>query len=42
MFEFPNWAAKFFADALMMDVVDAPIPPLARRSVTVGKVVAHV
>ncbi|GAB4178139.1 MAG: hypothetical protein Fur0039_21820 [Rhodocyclaceae bacterium] len=30
MFEFPNWAAKFFADALMMDLRDAPIPPLVR------------
>ncbi|HCX34146.1 MAG TPA: hypothetical protein DHV08_11735 [Rhodocyclaceae bacterium] len=30
MFEFPNWAAKFFADALMMDLIDAPVPPLAR------------
>ena len=29
-FEFPNWAAKFFADALMMESKDLPIPPLAR------------
>jgi len=29
-FEFPNWAAKFFADALMMDMHNALIPPLAR------------
>ena len=42
MFEFPNWAAKFFADALMMDRVDAPIPPVARRPATLGKVAAHV
>jgi hypothetical protein len=27
MFEFPNWAAKFFADALMMDLADITIPP---------------
>ncbi len=27
-FEFPNWAAKFFADALLMDMVDAVIPPV--------------
>ncbi len=27
-FEFPNWAAKFFADALLMDMVNAVIPPL--------------
>jgi len=28
-FEFPNWAAKFFADALMMDLNDTPVPPAA-------------
>ncbi len=28
MFEFPNWAAKFFADALMMDETGDAIPPL--------------
>jgi hypothetical protein len=28
-FEFPNWAAKFFADALMMDSSGEPIPPRA-------------
>jgi hypothetical protein len=28
-FEFPNWAAKFFADALMMEIYDHPIPPVA-------------
>ncbi len=27
-FEFPNWAAKFFADALLMDMVNAVIPPV--------------
>lgn len=27
-FEFPNWAAKFFADALMMEVADVAIPPV--------------
>jgi len=27
-FEYPNWAAKFFADALMMDMMDIAIPPL--------------
>ena len=42
MFEFPNWAAKFFADALMMDMVDAPIPPVARRAGAKGRAVAHV
>ncbi|MBC7359360.1 MAG: terpene cyclase/mutase family protein [Desulfacinum sp.] len=25
-FEFPNWAAKFFADALLMKIADLPIP----------------
>lgn len=28
-FEFPNWAAKFFADALIMDMTDAAVPPVA-------------
>jgi hypothetical protein len=32
-FEYPNWAAKFFADALMMDMQDAAIPPVATRVV---------
>jgi hypothetical protein len=32
MFEFPNWAAKFFADALMMEMTDSAIPPVARIS----------
>ena len=26
MFEYPNWAAKFFADALMMNMADISIP----------------
>jgi hypothetical protein len=26
MFEFPNWAAKFFADALIMDLEDTAVP----------------
>jgi len=30
MFEFPNWAAKFFADALMMDMSDVVVPPVPR------------
>ena len=29
-FEFPNWAAKFFADALMMDMADIAVPPVPR------------
>lgn len=28
MFEYPNWAAKFFADALMIDMSDIEIPPV--------------
>ena len=27
-FEFPNWAAKFFSDALMMDMTDSSVPPV--------------
>lgn len=27
-FEYPNWAAKFFADALMMDLTDISVPPV--------------
>jgi len=30
-FEFPNWAAKFYADALMMDMSKEPIPPVVTR-----------
>ena len=26
-FEFPNWAAKFFADAVMMDLENSQVPP---------------
>lgn len=29
-FEYPNWAAKFFADALMMDLADIAVPPASR------------
>lgn len=32
MFEFPNWAAKFFADALMMDEGKLAIPPASTAS----------
>jgi len=28
-FEFPNWATKFYADALMMDLSNEPIPPVS-------------
>ncbi len=27
-FEYPNWAAKFFSDALIMDMTDASVPPV--------------
>jgi len=27
-FEYPNWAAKFFADALLMDLTDTSVPPV--------------
>ncbi|MDP2253335.1 MAG: terpene cyclase/mutase family protein [Thiobacillus sp.] len=27
-FEFPNWAAKFFADALIMDMANIAVPPV--------------
>lgn len=27
-FEYPNWAAKFFCDALMMDLTDTTVPPV--------------
>ncbi|AKU13574.1 hypothetical protein AzCIB_3681 [Azoarcus sp. CIB] len=30
-FEFPNWAAKFFADALIMDETGRALPPLVAR-----------
>ena len=29
-FEYPNWAAKFFADALMMDMSDIAVPPVPK------------
>ena len=29
-FEYPNWAAKFFADALMMDMENISVPPVPR------------
>ncbi|RFC39552.1 MAG: Squalene-hopene cyclase C-terminal domain-containing protein [Candidatus Nitrotoga sp. CP45] len=35
-FEYPNWAAKFFADALMMDMHDCVIPPVATRIAKTG------
>jgi uncharacterized protein YyaL (SSP411 family) len=29
-FEYPNWAAKFFADALLMDILDISVPPVPK------------
>ncbi len=36
-FEYPNWAAKFFADALMMDMSNEAIPPVATGFVRTGE-----
>ncbi|ALP54092.1 hypothetical protein Tel_13645 [Candidatus Tenderia electrophaga] len=33
-FEYPNWAAKFFADALMMDMADIAVPPASIQRAT--------
>jgi hypothetical protein len=41
-FEFPNWAAKFFADALMMDHNGRPVPPVLEIPVPRQEIVAHV
>jgi hypothetical protein len=41
-FEFPNWAAKFFADALMMDRDDSAVPPLLELSASRQEHAAHV
>ena len=42
MFEFPNWAAKFFADALMVDLTDVAVPPVSAVAMQRREVVAHV
>jgi hypothetical protein len=41
-FEFPNWAAKFFADALMMDLCDNTVPPLPEFANPPQENLAHV
>jgi len=41
-FEFPNWAAKFFADALLMDHDGSPVPPVLDLSQPRQEIVAHV
>ena len=42
MFEFPNWAAKFFADALMMDFADVVVPPVPAVAEPPREAAAHV
>lgn len=41
-FEFPNWAAKFFADALMMEMTDTTVPPVVLRNAQYQRVAANV
>ncbi len=31
-FEYPNWAAKFFADAVLIQATDRPLPPVPVRA----------
>jgi hypothetical protein len=40
--EFPNWAAKFFADALMMDLSNQPVPAVVHASSIASPVPANV
>ena len=35
-FEYPNWAAKFFADALIMDMADIAVPPVPNLEMSHG------
>ncbi len=32
-FEYPNWATKFYADAIMMDMINDAVPPVSTRIV---------
>jgi hypothetical protein len=41
-FEFPNWAAKFFADALIMDLKDTAVPPMSRTESPLAQEAARV
>lgn len=41
-FEYPNWAAKFFADALMMDMANITIPPVPDVKNPTGEIQHHV
>lgn len=36
-FEYPNWAAKFFADALMIDLTNQPLPPVPAQAAGGGR-----
>ena len=36
-FAYPNWAAKFFADALMMEMTDTTIPPAPVGAIGFGQ-----
>jgi hypothetical protein len=40
-FEFPNWATKFFADALMMDLDDSTVPPVLQLATARQENEAH-
>lgn len=42
MFEFPNWATKFFADALMVDLADVAVPPVPAVAIQRREVAARV
>jgi hypothetical protein len=41
-FEYPNWAAKFFADALMIERSGRPVPPVVAATRTAAQTMAHV
>jgi hypothetical protein len=41
-FLFPNWAAKFFADAVMMDLADVRVPPPLASNAQVFAIRANV
>ena len=41
-FEFPNWAAKFFADALIMDLKDTAVPPMSTTESPLAQEAARV
>ena len=37
-FEYPNWAVKFFADALMIDMTNQALPPMPRTGGTAQRI----